>query len=207
MNAAAQGGRRWHAGRGCRKMGFDAAFRSPSRRAPMPPDPSLSFSLSFGYWDRVRATLTLIAERPLTLALTSLWPLGAIVLAGYGAARGVALGELPWLALAFLFFFVPLMVLIGAAATHFFHRQSREPFTYVFDEVGIHVSATTYEYTHKWPAIFKVKRKAGFLLFFFSPGYAHCIPYRAVPDRAMQAALIAMAGSHGADTRGAQQGG
>ncbi|PPJ44399.1 hypothetical protein C0075_26885, partial [Rhizobium sp. KAs_5_22] len=76
-------------------------------------------------------------------------------------------GEI-WLAALLAMLFVPMMVLLNTAFAYFGHRQSREPFVYLFDADGVHVSATTYEYTHKWPAIFKVKRSAGFLMFFFS---------------------------------------
>ncbi|WP_394539739.1 YcxB family protein [Lysobacter enzymogenes] len=163
----------------------------------------IRFSLAFGYWDRVRATLALIGERPLSLCMALLWPLCGVGLAAFALAKGRPItGELA-LAIVLVFAFVPAMVLLGTAMTHYFHRQSREPFAYTFDGEGIHVAAVTYDFTHKWPAIFKVKRRRWFLMFFFSPGCAHCIPFRAIPDSAVQAALVAMAAAHGADVRSA----
>lgn len=162
---------------------------------------AIRFALAFGYWDRARATLTLIVERPVNLALTLIWPLIGMGLAVFALDKGVPFTGWVWLGIVLALLFMPIMVLFGTAMTHFFNRQAREPFTYTFDADGIHVSAVTYEYTHKWPAIFKVKRKFGFLLFFFSPGMAHCLPLRDIPDPALQAALVSMAAAHGADVR------
>ncbi|BAV96215.1 MULTISPECIES: YcxB family protein [Bacteria] len=163
----------------------------------------IRLSPTFGYWDRVRAALVLIVERPWILAMALLWPLAGLGLLAFAWSKGsLFTGEI-WLAALLAMLFVPMMVLLNTAFAYFGHRQSREPFVYLFDADGVHVSATTYEYTHKWPAIFKVKRSAGFLMFFFSPGCAHCIPLRAIADRATQADLVAMAAAHGADVRGA----
>jgi len=164
---------------------------------------NIRFSLTFGYWDRVRAIAALIAARPVSLCMVLLCPLCGIGLTVLALAKGRPIaGELALL-IALAFAFAPAVVLIGTAMTHYFHRQSREPFTYTFDGDGIHVAAVTYDFTHKWPAIFKVRRNRWFLMFFFSPGCAHCIPFRAVPDPAVQAALVAMAAAQGADVRAA----
>ena len=163
----------------------------------------IRLSPTFGYWDRVRAALVLIVERPWILAMALLWPLAGLGLLAFAWSKGsLFTGEI-WLAALLAMLFVPMMVLLNTAFAYFGHRQSREPFVYLFDADGVHVSAVTYDYTHKWPAIFKVKRSAGFLMFFFSPGCAHCIPLRAIADRATQADLVAMAAAHGADVRGA----
>ena len=132
----------------------------------------IRLSPTFGYWDRVRAALVLIVERPWILAMALLWPLAGLGLLAFAWSKGsLFTGEI-WLAALLAMLFVPMMVLLNTAFAYFGHRQSREPFVYLFDADGVHVSATTYEYTHKWPAIFKVKRSAGFLMFFFSPGCA-----------------------------------
>ena len=163
----------------------------------------IRFSPTFGWWDRARANFALAVVRPVSLLWMLIWPAAGLGLLAYALSKGWTLTAPLWVAVVLAILFVPAMVLLGAALTHFFHRQSREPFTYVFDGEGIHVSATTYEYTHKWPAIFKVRRTWGFLMFYFSPGCAHCIPLRSIPDRGLQAQLVEMAASHGADVRGA----
>lgn len=162
----------------------------------------LSFSSSFTYWERVRASTVLMFERKSGCFFALLWPLLAVGFAIMVLSKGRSLDAQAWFAMVLCLAFVPVMLMLGAAITHYSHKQSREPFTYVFDADGIRAVGVTYEFAHKWPAIFQVKRRAGFLMFFFSPGCAHCIPLRSIPDSMVQASLIAMAAANGADTRG-----
>lgn len=162
----------------------------------------LSFPSSFTYWERVRASAVLMFERKSGYVFAFFWPLVAIGTAAFVLSRGRPLDGQVWFVIVLCFAFVPGVLMLGAAATHYLHKQSREPFTYEFDSDGIRAVGATYEYAHKWPAIFQVKRRAGFLMFFFSPGCAHCIPLRSIPDPADQASLVAMAASKRADISG-----
>ncbi|MGO1070635.1 YcxB family protein [Lysobacter sp. CA199] len=150
----------------------------------------------------MRANTALMFERASGYVFVLMWPLMGLGLVAIAMTEGGRFTTHALLVSLVCFLFVPGIVLTGAAATHYLYKQSREPFTYVFDNDGIRAVGVTYEYAHKWPAIFQVKRRAGFLMFFFAPACAHCIPLRTIPDLELQTSLIAMAAAHGADTRG-----
>ena len=163
----------------------------------------ISFPSSFSYWERVRASALLMLERKASYVFIAFWPLAAFGLAALSLSKGRPFDAQLCAVVAGCLLFVPAMLLLGAVSTHYLYKQSREPFTYVFDDDGIRAVGVSYEYAHKWPVIFKVKRRAGFLMFFFAPGAAHCIPLHSIADADLQASLIAMAAAKGADVSGA----
>ncbi|MEH6419925.1 YcxB family protein [Pseudomonas sp. CGJS7] len=162
---------------------------------------TVTFPSAFSYWDRVRAAMYLMLERKSGYVFVAFWPLLGIGLAAMTVFKTGRFEAWTLFPLLVCLLFVPVMVLLGAATTHYMNKQAREPFTYTFDADGIRAVGVTYEYAHKWPAIFQVKRRSGFLMFFFAPACAHCIPLRTIPDPDLQASLIAMAAANGADTR------
>jgi hypothetical protein len=150
--------------------------------------PSVQLSFPFTWWDRVKATFILVPERRATWIIHSVFPLVGLAFLGALIWRHQVTPYYLFIVLMCLLF-TPLCIVVGVTAAYLTNPALREPFTYSFDDAGIHVHASTYEYTHKWAAISKVKRSAGYLLFFFSGGNAHCIPVIAV-DRANAKALL-----------------
>lgn len=59
------------------------------------------------------------------------------------------------------------------------------------------IAQSTYELTHKWAAISRVKPTRRYLLFFMAPGSAHCVPMSAVNAAGALAPLLELAQSQG----------
>ena len=167
--------------------------------ATLPTEIKLACSLTF--WERIRASLFLIGQRRLSILLTAIWVTAGASLVGLYLYRGLPLTPSVWLPALACILFMPLMVTIGAVSAHF-NKRFREPFIYTFNERGVHVSAVTYEYTHKWAAISHVKPLGGFLMFFFSPGCAHCMPLHAVNAARAFEPLVNLAREHGVSANG-----
>lgn len=144
-------------------------------------DPSSPSELTLAYsltlWERIRASAWLVTQRWLTAVFAGIWVVAGASLVGLYLFKGVPLTPTVWLAALACILFMPLMLVITALLLHF-NKRAREPFTYRFDDNGVHVSAVSYEYTHKWAAISHAKRLGGFLMLFFAPGCAHCLPLR-----------------------------
>lgn len=151
--------------------------------------------------ERIWASNVLIAQRWLSIVATSIWMLAGISLIVLYLYKGIPITPAVLLAALSGILFMPLLTVISAVSVHF-NKVSREPFTYTFDSTGIHVSAVTYEYTHKWAAISHVKLLGGFLMFFFSPGRAHCMPLHAVNAAGVFRPLVNLAKEHGVSVVG-----
>ena len=148
--------------------------------------------------DRVRANLLLITQRKLSIALALIWPLIGLSFLSFMLIKGRPLNSETWIVIIGCLFFFPFIVAIGAAANHLLNKHAREEFTYLFNSTGIHVSAASYELTHRWSTISRVKQLAGFVMFFFSPGCAHCVPLRAVRAAGVLGPLLRLAKENGA---------
>jgi hypothetical protein len=165
------------------------------------PQDEIRLTCSLTLWERMRASAVLISQRWLSIFFASIWVAAGISLIGLYWSKGLPLTPMLWFAALACFLFTPLMIVIGATSAHF-NKRLREPFTYTFNDTGIHVSAVTYEYTHKWAAISRVKRLGGFLMFFFSPGCAHCMPLHAVNAAQALKPLVGLARKHGVPADG-----
>lgn len=162
----------------------------------------ITISFPFSLWDRIRAALLLIPQRKLSTVFALIWPLIGLSLLTFTLIKGRPLEPDVWVLVVVCLLFTPLVVLVTAVATHFTNKQLREPFTYSFNSGGIHVSAASYELMHRWSAISRVKQLGGFLMFFFSPGCAHCIPLRVVNSAGILQPLLTLARDNGASVDG-----
>ncbi|HLM52371.1 MAG TPA: YcxB family protein [Pseudoxanthomonas sp.] len=156
----------------------------------------IKLSFPFTLWDRIRSGFLLMLQRKRTILFAAALPLFGLFLM-LVLVTGEGIGPKDWLAIVLCLLFYPIVLVVGATAVHF-GKHAREPFTYSFNDSGIHVSAASYEFTHRWSAISRVKQSGGFLMFFFSPGGAHCIPLKAVRSAGALEPLITMAKAHGA---------
>ena len=168
-------------------------------KIPDPHEVKLVYSLTL--WERMWASIVLISQRWLSIFVTSIWVFAGISLVILYLYKSIPLTPAVLLSALACILFMPLMTVISVLSVHF-NKVSREPFTYSFNETGIHVSAVTYDYTHKWAAISHVKLLGGFLMFFFSPGRAHCIPLHAVRDAGVFETLVNLANAHGVSVAG-----
>jgi hypothetical protein len=159
----------------------------------------IQLAFPFSLWDRVKAALVLIPQRRANLVIHSIIPLIGIAFFIPVAMKG-RVSAVAFLILLVCLLITPLFTVIAVAIPYVSSPMMREPFTYSFDDSGIHVHAGTYNYTHKWHAISQVKRAGGFMLFFFGPGTAHCLPLAAIRRANAEESLLDLARKHGAST-------
>jgi hypothetical protein len=137
-----------------------------------------------------------------------MWPFIGLLVLYVMSGIDRPLGTGTWLIVGFFVavcvLFYPLMIVVGTTVNYFSYKYMREPFTYLFDDSGIHVSSALCDYTHRWCAISRVKKSGGFLMFFFLPGGAHCIPIRVIESAGVFGPLVALAKEHGVNVDGVQ---
>lgn len=165
------------------------------------PSQAITLSFPFSLRDRFRAAIVLTPYSKRAIAAALVWPVLGLSFLVFMLAKGRPLGWDTGILMLVALLFYPIMLVISTLLTHF-NPQMREPFTYTFDDLGIHVSATTYEFTHRWPAISRVRRSGGFLLFFFSRQCAHCIPLSVVERAGVIGPLLALANQNGVSIEG-----
>jgi hypothetical protein len=153
---------------------------------------AINIRLSFPYTflDRVSAEFALIPESKLKIFIYSIIPLFGLAFLAFVLWRQLPLTATIWLLVLVFFLFNPVLTILGVGINHLLNKSTREPFTYLFDDNGIHVSAVTHEFTHRWPAILRVKSTRRRLLFFVGPGAAHCIPMSVVKQAGVLDALL-----------------
>jgi len=158
-----------------------------------------AFTLTFPFslWDRLRAAFVLVPQSRHGVAAAVVFPLLALACFVFVLSKGRPFDGNAAILLAIGLLFYPLVLTIAVLATYFGNPQAREPFTYTFDDRGIHVSAESYEFTHRWSAISRITCCGGFLLLFFSPNCAHTIPVRFVEQAGMIGPLRALAKDNG----------
>jgi hypothetical protein len=163
-----------------------------------------AFTLTFPFslWDRLRAAFVLVPQSKPSLAAAVLFPLLALAYFSFTLNGIRPFDGKTAILLAIFLLFYPLVLTITVFATHFGNPQAREPFTYTFDDRGIHVSAMSYEFTHRWSAISRITRRGGYLLLFFSRSCAHTIPVRFVEQAGVIGPLLALAKDNGVATEG-----
>ena len=161
----------------------------------MPYPIELKFPYTFR--DRYFAEFQMIFESKLKMIIHSVFPLIGVGLLVFALQSNKTFPTSFWLAIIVAFLFLPGILLVVLGTNFLTNKAMREPFTYLFDEKGVHVHAASYEYIHKWPAFTKVKPTKRYLLFFLGPGSAHCIPMRAVEAEGVLSSLLELAKSQG----------
>ena len=158
---------------------------------------NIELSFPYTFLDRVMAEFVLIPDSKFKVFIHSLIPLIGVAILTLLLWQGKTVSLDSWLVVLGIFFFGPGLIVFGLCINYITNKASREPFTYMFDDNGIRVSAISHEFTHRWPAISKVKPTQRYLLFFFAPGAAHCIPMRAVKNAGALDTLLELARSKG----------
>jgi hypothetical protein len=155
----------------------------------------LRLAMTLTLRERIRANIILMLGHWTGLIGTLVFVAMGITAIGLHLQSGEPLRLTTLLISLFAFGFTPIMATLGALAAHYSTR-SRAPHTYTFDAEGIHVEGVTYAYTHRWAAIPRVKTLGGFLMFYFGPGAAHCLPLERL-DPTTASALIRLAEENG----------
>jgi hypothetical protein len=161
----------------------------------------------FSLWVRVKAGFALTPQYMFEIILFLLFPLGGIFIGGIFFMHVIDLPLDPgvrfmvwlivWLTVVACLFFQPLVIAVSVIANYCACKRVREPFTYLFDDSGIHVVAASYEYTHRWSGIARVKKVSEFLMFFLEPNFAHCVPIKVIESAGVLEPMIALAREHG----------
>lgn len=163
----------------------------------MQPFQDIRCSFALTAWERFRLAAVMTFQRKLFVAFALAWPTVGAILAILALTGAIPLGGPLWRMIALCIVFVPALLALSAGAGLLVRRGPQEPFVYVFDRAGIHVSTSAFAHTHPWPAIGRMTRSGGFLLFFFAPRQAHAIPLRALPGPQAEDALVALAQASG----------
>ncbi|WP_181373083.1 YcxB family protein [Massilia glaciei] len=146
----------------------------------------LEANYSLTYPERLRAAWDLTMGSPSAILWLCFFPgLGILLLwlMTWSGSRATGLDYF----LAFVCFaFVPALIMW---ITHRAHVADREkgPYSYRFNDEGIHVTTATSELTHRWPAIVRVRQKRDMLYLYFTARNAHCVPLRVFPAGAAAA--------------------
>lgn len=132
--------------------------------------------VAYPYWTAYRANLELLLRSPARLLIASAFPLaGIFILFLWGPQRHTChFADLLFLTGCFLF--PPLIIAMSLFIVRRKNPLSEGPFTYTFDEQGVHACGEAFSLSIKWSAVRKVQESNSFMFFFISPRSAHCIP-------------------------------
>jgi hypothetical protein len=156
----------------------------------------VSFPMVFPLKDRVRAQYYLLTQRPLTLLFFLLWPIVGLAFWVLGLLHWRGFGKIDRWLIVILVIFLPLLPLLRMTLAYARNERLRESFIYKFNKDGVGVDSPSVKLTHPWSAITHVKRGGGFLLFFFSPGCAHCLSLKILDANGLTDRLVEMARQH-----------
>lgn len=157
----------------------------------------IKLSFSYTFIDRILAEFALLPHSKIKLVIFSLIPGIGVAFFCFVLWKGIPLSAEVWLIVGGLLLLMPALTILGVGINYLTYPATREPFTYEFDEEGIHVVAVTHDFRHKWSAITMVKCTPSRLMFFFGRGVAHCLPMAAVRRAGVLEPLLELAGSQG----------
>ncbi|MGA8278331.1 MAG: DUF3147 family protein [Rhodanobacteraceae bacterium] len=133
-----------------------------------------TFSFPFTLRDRLRVAFLLPPQSKSGLIAWSVWPLIALCYITYFVANGWRLGADVWWFVVFCLAFTPVVTVVTVLATYA-QKRTREPVKVTFSEGGIHTEASSYEFTHRWPAISRVTCSGGFVWLYRGTGNIEAI--------------------------------
>ncbi len=158
---------------------------------------NIELDFPYSFFDRVSAEFVIIPESRLKIFLHSLIPAIGIIFILVFILMDIPITIKGTFIFIGMFIFTPALTVIGVSTNYLLNKAMREPFTYLFDENGIRISAISYEFSHRWNAISKVKQTGRYLLFFIGPGSAHCIPMDVVKKAGALNSLLELSRSKG----------
>lgn len=161
------------------------------------PEAAIRLEFPFTIWDRVWASLVLTPQRKFALVIHFIFPLAGLFLLWLLLTSPRSSNLLEYFLVAVCLAFTPLITFFVVLNSHLTNKMFREPFTYLFDDEGIHVHAASYQYSNPWPAITLVKPLGGFLMFFFAPGAAHAIPLKVIRSANQYEPLLSLLRANG----------
>ena len=104
--------------------------------------------------------------------------------------------------IAMCFLFTPTFNLFFVINAHYFGERAGKPYHDRFGAFGIRAYSDTTELTQSGKAMCEVRRQGGFLLLFFTPKCAHCLPDRALQNMGAIAPIVELARPHSVPVRG-----
>jgi hypothetical protein len=152
--------------------------------------------LSFNFWNKIKAQYFLLTQRLTTLLVFLAWPFSGVVTLVTMLLDGHKLSFYASSIIFIAIVIVPLSPALGVALNHRRNKQPSESFTYIFNESGVHCDTLSVQFTHPWSSITHVKKRWGFLFFFFAPDRAHCIPLSFINQASALEQLLNMAKAH-----------
>ncbi len=154
-----------------------------------------------GLTDRIKFNLALIPQHWGNLIFHLIFPLAGIGLLALVLSQHKPVTTSVIAVVMMCLLFTPFLITVIALATHYGNKIAREPFTYRIDDGGIHVTSASLEFTHRWSTIQKVQPVAGYLMLFFGPGQAHCLPLEWLSADDIST-IVALAGAQGVTAKG-----
>lgn len=158
---------------------------------------SLQVQFRYTLWDRIRSGLVMSFQTVPGILWSLAFPVAGLGLLGVHLYYGTPLGLGKVVLAVVCVLFQPLLLTYYALKAHFFGERKNSPFNYQFGDFGLRAYSETEEWTQSWKAISKVKRQGGFLLLFFSPRCAHCLPYRQLSALGAADQIATLARLHG----------
>jgi hypothetical protein len=162
----------------------------------MPDSSSLKVQFHYTFWDRIRSGLVMSFQTPSSIFWTSAFPVAGLGLLGLHLYYGTRVDIGDAVIIVLFFAFTPVFLAVHAVKTHFFSERKGKPYNYEFGDSGMRASSDTTQLTQSWQAISKIKRQGGFLLLFFSPRCAHCLPYRQLSELGTIEPILSLAREH-----------
>lgn len=144
------------------------------------------------FWELFLGSLLLIRYQGWLIMLHAVFPMAGLFLL-MTPLMGYRLGLVEILLATLAFSFTPLITALGVWSGRRRNRLAQGPFTYTFDDEGMHTSGSAFDQTVRWPAILRVRLSKQFLFVFIAPARAHCIPLRSLAEPEALARLRSIA--------------
>ncbi len=148
------------------------------------------------FWDQYVAALTLIRFQGTLIIFHAILPLVSLfILVGSLWERDTFGAEEVRLIL-FGFCFTPFLAALGVWMRRRRKSLGKGPFTFSFDEEGVHTSTAKLNQTIKWPAVVRLRQSKRHLFIFVSPWRALIIPKKALIDQGVLEEIRKIIGQH-----------
>ena len=136
----------------------------------------LQLEVAFPFRVAYAANLQIMRWSVLQLIVAAVFPLAGLFLVYTWIVDRHAVTVTGALTVFGCLFFTPLITALTLFLVRRKNPSAQGPFTYIFDEEGVHASSPTMRLTLKWAAIRKVRESSSFLFFFVTAGRAHSMP-------------------------------
>jgi hypothetical protein len=131
------------------------------------------------FWELFLGSLVAIPYQGWLILVHAIFPLAGLFLL-LTPLLGYRLGAEEIIASILAFSFTPLITVLAIWSLRRRNKLAQGPFTYTFDNEGMHTSGSAFDQMIRWPAIPRIRVSKRFLFVFIAPARAHCIPLRSL---------------------------